>query len=62
MNRGIRWIPAKEPASLGQTTPATASQPSMDPAMLNKLMYGGLVLAGLALLWALTIGATPDQD
>jgi hypothetical protein len=51
---------------MGQTTPVgnTNEQPAplADPAMMNKLMYGGLVLAGLALIWALTFGATPDHD
>lgn len=66
MSRGIRWIPARATAGMGQTTPVgnTNEQPAplADPAMMNKLMYGGLVLAGLALIWALTFGATPDHD
>jgi hypothetical protein len=31
-------------------------------AMMDGLIYGGLVLAGMALLWAITMNASPDSD
>lgn len=70
----IRWVPAKS-SSLGQTTAAfpaagAASTPSPEAqssnqksqALVNGIVYGGLVLAGLAFLWAITMSATPESD
>lgn len=67
MNRRLRWIPAKRAGSLGQAAPVVnANEPSPEPvneknqAMMNNLMYGGLILAGLALVWAVLRGPEPD--
>ena len=46
----MRWIPAK--AKLGQTAPETAPVPVPQPApeaksgIIEKVIYGGLILAG----------------
>ena len=66
MNRKMRWIPAR--TTLGQTEfsmdqagyesapspgPAPAAAP-MSPTVSKGLIYGGSILAGLALAWLVT--------
>jgi hypothetical protein len=53
VNRRIQWIPAKK--NLGQTAQVVnTNEPAPEPvneknqAMMNNLMVGGLILAGLA--------------
>lgn len=70
MRQSIRWIPAKT-KSLGQTAtvvntnepPAPVPVPAAEnnPAVMNSLLYGGLILAGLALAWAVMSGPASDQ-
>lgn len=67
MNRRLRWIPAKPAGSLGQTAQVVnTNEPAPGPvieknqAMMNNLMYGGLILAGLAVVWAVLRGPEPD--
>lgn len=67
MKRTIRWIPAKA-KGLGQTaTVVNTNEPAPVPAtennqgVMNNLMYGGLILAGLALVWAVMVGPEPDR-
>lgn len=61
MSHGIRWIPAK-PKGLGQAVSSPESTNEKAQGVMNTLVYGGLVLAGLALLWAVTMGREPKND
>lgn len=66
--RGVRWVPAKLQSSLGQSTPAVNSYEQVPQPVSEKsqttspLVYGGLILVGLAVLWAVTRDAKPDYD
>lgn len=76
MKRTIRWIPAKRVSGLGQAAPVVTSSPpatapvtvpaptpapvSDNQAIMKNLMYGGLIVAGLALVWAVMVGPSPD--
>jgi hypothetical protein len=61
----IRWVPAKR-VGLGQGVSVVA--PEQNPvnengqSVMNTIVYGGLVLAGLAFLWAITMGASTQND
>ena len=60
MNQGIRWVPAKS-SYLGQAGSLNAgSQDSENKAVMEKIIYGGLVLAGVALIWTLAFGGTHE--
>lgn len=66
MNRKLRWIPAQK--TLGQTeftmdqaeytqAPPSGQAPAamaLTPTVKNGLVYGGSILAGLALAWLVT--------
>lgn len=66
MNRRIRWVPAKS-ASLGQAVtagvpvavPATAAevQPTANKSVLEKIIYGGLIVAGAAAFITFVFGS-----
>ena len=67
MNRGIRWVPAKS-ARLGQAVtgnpeaavavvaPPVEAQPAAK-GILEKMIYGGLMVAGAALVLTLAVGS-----
>lgn len=64
MSRGIRWVPAKS-SRLGQviTASSAVAAPNGMPQdtvpkneIIEKVMIGGLVLAGATLLWTWAFG------
>lgn len=62
----IRWVPPKI-TGLGQGAPVATPAPKQEPwrekrsAVVDSLVVGGLVVAGLAFLWAITMTA-PNHD
>lgn len=65
MKRSIRWVPARL-GSLGQMTPVVEPAPSPAPepmkgqGTVNPLVVGGLILAGVALVWVVMRDPEPD--
>jgi hypothetical protein len=65
VNRRLRWVPAK--ISLGQgasLSPVAEPGVSMNRGTIEKIVYGGLILAGVTLLLTLTLGgsSTPRYE